>query len=368
MLEPTEQDRPRYYPKVLPPASDPEPLEQVLERTGFRASLPVKYEEGEAPAAQLRQGQVRPEAPDYYGMPAIKKPEWKWYIPAYFVTGGMASGSYIVAALADMQGRDEDRALVRAGRYLCLAMMGVSPVLLIADLGRPERWHHMLRVFRPRSMMNQGAWGLTLFGPFVALAGLAQLVEDLGSRREGQKKASLLLRVLSWLGVPAAAYVGSYTGVLLSATNVPLWAGNRNWLGPLFFASALSGGLAGTHLTARMLGPVAHETEERVHRAEGVVLASELALTAASAAALGNLGKPLKQGKMSTAFKIGYLALGLVAPLVLGRLAKKKPWLGLLSSALSVAGTAFLKYTVTEAGKESADDPHAYFEYTSPER
>jgi len=67
---------------------------------------------------------------------------------------------------------------------------------------------------------------------------------------------------------------------------------------------------------------------------------------------------------MSRLFKVGYLALGVIAPIALGRLAKKRPWLGVLGSALSLAGTVALKFAVTEAGKESADDPQAYFEYT----
>ncbi|HEU4754899.1 MAG TPA: NrfD/PsrC family molybdoenzyme membrane anchor subunit, partial [Armatimonadota bacterium] len=236
------------YPQVLPPAEVPEPVEQVVQRTAFRASLPAEYEWGQAPAGQRRQDQHTPERPDYYGLPAIKRPEWKWYVPAYFFTGGVASGSYIVATIADMRGGGEDRPLVRAGRYLCLLMTAACPVLLIADLGRPERWHYMLRSFRPRSMMNQGAWGLSLFGAFVTAATVAQVLEDLagggnGLGRRLLRGAAAPLRPLTWLGIPVAAYVGSYTGVLLSATNVPLWAGNRNFLGPLFFASALSSGV-----------------------------------------------------------------------------------------------------------------------------
>jgi formate-dependent nitrite reductase membrane component NrfD len=226
-------------------------------------------------------------------------------------------------------------------------------------------------------MMNQGAWGLTVFSGFAGLALLAQLAEDFSARaakgagggiRPRRSMLGNAVRAITWMGIPAAAYVGSYTGVLLSSTNVPLWAGNPRYLGPLFFASALGSGIAGTHLTARLLGPVSEATEERLHQAENVVTAAEIALTAASRASLGRLAKPLKEGKMSKAFKVGYLALGLAAPLALRPLAKKRPWLGLLSSALSLAGTAMLKYAVTEAGKESADDPQAYFEYTSPER
>ena len=34
----------------------------------------------------------------------------------------------------------------------------VSPALLVADLGRPERFLHMLRVFKVTSPMSVGTW------------------------------------------------------------------------------------------------------------------------------------------------------------------------------------------------------------------
>jgi formate-dependent nitrite reductase membrane component NrfD len=359
-----------------------EPLEQALERTGNRASLVPEYLDGHAPAVQHREAPPDPGSPTYYDLPAIKKPEWKWPVPVYFFVGGLASGAYIVAALVDLQGREGDRSLVRAGRYLQFGSLLLCPPLLIADLGRPERFHHMLRVFRPRSMMNQGSWGLTLFGLFSGAAAAAQALEDLATHSRVRKLFDLPLRVSSSLGIVPAAYVGSYTGVLLSATNVPLWAGNKYWMGPLFFSSALAAGLAGTRLTAHLLGPgeangrppagadrsahlpVSEATEEGLRRAENVVAGAELALTAASARALGNLARPLKTGPLGWTFQAGALGLGILAPLALRMLPRRSRLVSLLSSALVLTGSAVLKYAITEAGKRSADDPRAYFEYT----
>lgn len=388
------------YPRILPPA--PESLPEVLERTRFRASLAPEYLEGRAPEAQRRGAQEVDPSPTYYGLPAIKRPDWEWYVPAYFVTGGIAAGGYIIAALADMSGRDEDRVLVRAGRIVALLALGASPPLLIADLGRPERFHHMLRVFRPRSMMNQGSWALTIFGGFVGLSTLMELVAIIAERRvpsssedggclpirqqtpavdvlhgklrsnrggvralsRGAAPLGLAVRAFSWLGIVPAAYVGSYTGVLLSATNVPLWAANRYFLGPRFFASALSSGAAATHLTAQALGPVSEGTEERLDRVERATQAVECVLEAASALSVGKFQKSLYRGRMSTLYKIGYLGLGLAAPFVLRQVGKKHRWARTAASVLSLASAAALKFSVTEAGKESADDPHEYFEYT----
>src|SRR5438067_12670681 len=86
-----------------------EPLQQTLERTGYRASLVPEYVEGHAPERQRKAGNSTP--PTYYDLPAIKKPDWKWPVPAYFVLGGLSSGAYIVAALVDLTGRPKGREL-----------------------------------------------------------------------------------------------------------------------------------------------------------------------------------------------------------------------------------------------------------------
>ena len=40
----------------------------------------------------------------------------------------------------------------------------VSPMLLISDLGRPERFLNMLRVFKVTSPMSVGSWVLVASG------------------------------------------------------------------------------------------------------------------------------------------------------------------------------------------------------------
>jgi formate-dependent nitrite reductase membrane component NrfD len=343
-----------------------EQLRRTLEKTGFRASLAEEYMAGHAPGTLRKHGHVTPDQPTYYGRPAIKKPEWLWYVPAYLFVGGVSSGAYIVSTLLDMRGRTEDRPLVRAGRYLALAGMLVSPILLIADLGRPERFLNMLRVFKPRSMMSMGSWGLTLFGLFSGLAVVAQTLQDFGMRMPAFRRVALPVRVVSWLGMLPAMFVGSYTGLLLSATNVPLWAGNRLLMGPLFFSSAMSTGLATTSLVARLLGPISPRSRERLKRAERVVLFAELGLTVGSGVALGRQARPLLVGRWARIYQLGSIGAGMLLPMALDRPTAKSRLADLLASALVLAGGAMMRLAVTEAGKQSADDPRAHLEYTSP--
>jgi formate-dependent nitrite reductase membrane component NrfD len=336
-------------------------MREELERTGNRASLVSEYTAGQAPSLQHRVGESVAD-PSYFGLPAIKKPEWGWYVPAYFFVGGTASGAYITATVADMLGRRSDRAYVVTGRVIALAGVLASLPLLVADLGRPERFLNMLRVFKPRSMMSTGSWALTTFGGFAGLAVGVEVLRLLCPRWAVLRPLVLPLRALSWFGVLPAMYVGSYTGVLLSATNVPLWAGNRFLMGPLFFSSAMSCGLAATTLAA----PLRPAAKHRFKQAEVRVLTTELAITAASAVMLRGLARPLLTGRWSRLYVLGSLGSGMLMPLLLERLGMRGGFWGALASVLVLIGGASTRFAVTEAGKESADDPHAYFAYTRP--
>jgi formate-dependent nitrite reductase membrane component NrfD len=340
-------------------------MKDALERTGNRASLTAEYTLGHAPLLQHRDGEPPPD-PSYFGVPAIKKPEWSWFVPAYFFFGGTASGAYISATLADILGRPSDRPYIAAGRFIALLGVLASLPLLVADLGRPERFLNMLRVFKPRSMMSTGSWALTAFGGFAGLAVAVEALRALSFRWPVLRMLVWPLRVVSWFGLLPAMYVGSYTGVLLSATNVPLWAGNRFLMGPLFLSSAMSCGLAATSLVARLIGPRSPSGERRFALAEQRVLTTELAITAASALMLRGLSRPLLIGRWSRLYQLGSLGAGLAGPLLLDRLGMRGGFWSAVSSVLVLIGGASTRFAITEAGKASADDPHAYFSYTRP--
>ena len=172
--------------------------------------------------------------PDHVQGPVMKAPVWTWEVPVYFWTGGIASGSAFVALACDLAG---DHRSARIARLVALGALAPSPPLLIMDLGRPERFYNMLRVFKPRSPLSMGAWALSAFGGLVT----------------GAVGADLLGRERTARGLGAATalvggYLGSYTGVLLASTAVPVWARSRLFLGPIFVATATATGAAATRL------------------------------------------------------------------------------------------------------------------------
>src|SRR5687768_12665967 len=114
----------------------------------------------------------------YYGVPPVHKAHWKWLVIVYFFLGGISSASYVIASIAELVGGAEARRVTRVGRYLSLAALIPSPILLILDLGRPERFLYMLRIVKLRSPMSVGTWGLTIFGGFCTLSALIQAAQD----------------------------------------------------------------------------------------------------------------------------------------------------------------------------------------------
>src|SRR5438094_780899 len=58
-------------------------------------------------------------------------PHWRWLIVLYFFIGGIAGGSFFLAALLDLFGRPQDRPIVRTGYYVAFLGAVVSGVLLM---------------------------------------------------------------------------------------------------------------------------------------------------------------------------------------------------------------------------------------------
>src|SRR5918999_5371299 len=185
------------------------------------------------------------EDKNYYGIPPIKHAHWTWQIPVYFWVGGIGAGTHLFSTVAQLLGH-EDEALKRASRYTVLLTMILSPILLIWDLGRPERFYNMMRILKLRSPMSTQSWSLFIFGNLGGLIAVRQAAEDglLGRNALSRLARLIPARVLAVLALPFGLFVGFNTGNLISATSVPLWA--RNWLfmAPTFLTSGLSTALS----------------------------------------------------------------------------------------------------------------------------
>ena len=309
---------------------------------------------------------VGDEARDtYYGVPAIHRPHWNWLIITYFFLGGITSGSHVIANVARLFGGAEGRRIERAGRYVSVAALLPCPVLLILDLGRPERFINMMRIFKLRSPMSVGTWGLTVFGAISSLAAANQLARDglLGHGHPARLLRAMPDRFLSVLGMGPAFFVGGYTGVLLAATAVPVWTKNYRLMGPLFLSSAVSSASAAISLLLA-LGRDNERAIGRVEQLDLLARTAELGLLAATHRTLGpELGSPLTSGTTGRVYRLGVLGTGVGAQ-VLALAGRRSRTAATAGSLLALLGGFLFRYVWIAAGHASADDPRATFTLT----
>ena len=290
------------------------------------------------------------EFTSYYGRPIVKAAPWEHDIPAYLFMGGVAAGSSLLAAGADLTDRP---ALRRTGRLGAIVGLTLSMVALIHDLGRPERFHHMLRVAKPTSPMSVGTWILTLYGPF---AGLAAVAEGRGLLPRALRDG-LVGKLLGLSGRPAgivaavtAPAVASYTAVLLTDTATPTWHAAHRHLPFVFVgsASAASGGLG-------MIGAPVHEAGPARRLAVGGALL-ELAVEHKMEQAMGITAEPLHTGHAGPLMRASK-ALTVLGAVGAATLARSSRAAAVVSGAALMAGSACLRFGVFEAGQASAKDP-----------
>jgi formate-dependent nitrite reductase membrane component NrfD len=310
-----------------------------------------------------------PPAPSYYDIPLLQKPVWTDEIGVYFFLGGLSAGSYILARVAERVGGPRYRAVTRAGTAVAVLALLPCPPLLIADLGDPTRFHHMLRVFKPRSPMSLGSWVLTGYGGILFLTALREW------RRDPERPEGLLGKAvgvaLDLAGLPLALLFSGYTGVLLSGTSTPVWTKNP-WLGPLFTASAIGNGASAITLALEVLPSDGEETRpavEALEKVDEVAHVAEAVTLTGYFGVAGSLARPLTQGKAAPYF---WGAVGCVlASEVVRRLpvsGRARGWTRFAAAAASLASGFCLKWAMQQAGPPSADDPEADRQASRPPR
>jgi formate-dependent nitrite reductase membrane component NrfD len=319
-----------------------------------RGLLPV------SPDASFRGASAGGDPPaqvGYYGAPVLKKPHWGWSVTTYLFLGGVMGGSSIIVGFAD-QHDEGGRRIARNGRYLNLALALACPALLISHLGRPARFHHMLRIVKLKSVMSLGVWGLVAYGNIAGFSAVGQAARD-GLLPRWLRFLSLgrtADRLLALLG----AFIASYTGVLLSATAIPLWAKGKRHIPALFVFSGVAGACA-AHAALLSLEPGGETARRKLERLELAASLCELATLVKLRGHAGSLGAPLFGGPRGRRLRDYTIVGGILAPALLSFVPFGGRLKTVVASALTLAGGYVLRESMIEAGKTSADDPKAAF-------
>ena len=278
-----------------------------------------------------------PEFESYYGRQIIKTPTWKTPdVPLYLFLGGMAGASAVLAEGAAMTG---NVALERVARLVAASGAGVGTVFLVHDLGRPERFLHMLRVIKPTSPLSVGSF---ILAPFSALSSAAA-----ASYLTGR-----LPRLGRLAGLGAAAFgppLATYTGALLANTAVPAWHEAHREL-PFLFAGSGASAAGGMAL---LLTPVQHSRPARRMAIAGAAI--ELTASELLKRRLGMVAEPYERGRPGRLMRLASrMTLGAT---VVSTLSGRSRAMSALCGATLVASSVATRFGVFEAGLASARDP-----------
>jgi hypothetical protein len=196
----------------------------------------------------MQAGNSTPErAGGYANLPVTKVPGWHGLIAWDALLNGMATGLFMAAAVSELAASAVFIPVAKVAYPVALVLLLVDLALLVSDLGDPLRFHHMLRVFKPRSPMSVGTWCLTIFSiPLTAAAALSVLSE-MGIDFE---RARILAVVV---GLPFGFGSAAYKGVLLSTNAQPGWKDAR-WMGAYLTNSALLIGCAELLVLSALMG------------------------------------------------------------------------------------------------------------------
>ena len=268
--------------------------------------------------------------------PFVADPEWGWWITFYFFLGGIAAGAYFLATLIELFGQEVDRPLARLGYRIAFPLISVCGILLIVDLARPERfWHMMFQSEKVHAALEAGwplgGWGSMVEAPLlkwwspmsigavaIALFGAWSFLSLAASYWERGRLGRLLGRnfaghLFRLIGSGFGFFVASYTGVLLNATNEPLWSVSE-WIAPLFLTSAASTAIAVLLLLGWRISP---DAREHLERADLWALGLELFLFLIFLASLGSLLPLVLRTWEGWILVFGTLVAGLLMPLTL---------------------------------------------------
>lgn len=196
------------------------------------------------------------------GANAITSPQlsaWNWQLALYLFFGGMAGGLAVMSSILRLrkEGSESGGEPARFVAPLIIpVILALGVFFVFLDLDRKVNVFWLYLTFRPLSPMSWGSWALLAFFPVSVLNALSVLPDELMGflRFEKLQWAARSLRPhtrpLAILNFAIGIFVGTYTGVLLSAFVArPLW--NSAILPLLFLASALTAGAACMMIIAR---------------------------------------------------------------------------------------------------------------------
>ncbi len=283
----------------------------------------------------------------YAAGPVTKAPNWHGLVSLDVLFNNLAAGLFLVAAVGELAAPSTFAAVAKVAYPIALVFLLIDLALLVADLGDPLRFHHMLRVFKPSSPMSLGTWCLTVFSLPLAVLTANIVLPGGGAAREWVHWAAVIA------GLPPALGAAVYKGVLFSTSAQPGWKDAR-WLGGYLTNSALLLGCTGLLALSVLTG---HEQATAVLRPALILLLLLNAvvlglLTADLRAALAGGSRSRELARVAA----GALAVGTLLPLCL-LLVSAGAVVLLGAVALILAGSLIIRFLIVRLPHAVAEHP-----------
>jgi molybdopterin-containing oxidoreductase family membrane subunit len=220
---------------------------------------------------------------------------WGLYIVNFVLFIGLSAGGILVAALVHAIGIERFRPVARIAEILAISCLILATIFIMLDLGRPDRFYHLLLYGRLGSPLVWDVLVISIYlaismalGYFSTRADVIHCMRELPRRRLLYRVLALgytdlspralerdhrLLRLLAIAAIPAAIALHSVTAWIFGLVKArPGW--HSALIAPLFVVSAIVSGLAlvivAVVVSRRAFGlPIA----ERVVRDLGFLLA-----------------------------------------------------------------------------------------------
>ena len=272
----------------------------------------------------------------YYGMPIIKEPVWDATISRLIFSSVDWRAPPARRGGAELRGRPN---VARAIKPASMAA-GLSGMPWCTTWACRRAFQHAAGA-KATSPMSVGAWLLAAYAPMSATASF--------SATTGR------LRRLGVIGTAGAAALGpgvaTYTAALISNTAVPAWHGGYRHM-PFLFAASSASAAAGLGMAAAPL----HETAPVRHLGIGAAVA-ELALMQLMKKAMGEAAGAFAESHKGRRYeRIAAAVTG--ADIGVAALAGRRSRLASALAGVSIlAGSAFTRFAIFEAGLTSAENP-----------
>ncbi len=281
---------------------------------------------------------------------------WGYQIWLEMWLGGMAGGAFLVAFLYELFSGQKNKQLLRPATFIAIPLVVMALILSLLDLGMMDRFWHMMVVIMPLSPIWIGA---ILLAGFVGLCVIMALLYIVAGRKGAENSKGILsfIGLLSWINAIIAAVLIAYSGVMLAASNVPLWA-DTPLMPSLFVASAAATGVAILIFSALIYRSAWQESGETLKKLSGalsIVVIIQVLLLAGLVVMAGDSAKVMVTGSLMIPFfaDIALLVLGIVL-IVAARAKIEKGGMravAILASLLVIVGGLLMRAVIIIGGQ-----------------